>query len=358
MQINGNNYSVLEILQMLERKELVVNPAYQRGSGIWPDAASAYFIDTILEGYTFPKIYMYEYLDRGARGVRKEIVDGQQRIGTIQRFYNNEFALRSEGPNKGKKFQDLDEEAQVAFLSYSVPVDVIRNASTAEILQMFRRMNAYTLPLNEAEKRHSAFHGSFKWFVNDLSDDLNEFFVEFGVFTERQITRMSDAAFIADCILALERGVISTSPKDLSDLYQRYDEEFAHAEDYHNCVRETFDFVAAHFGYLRKTYMMKPYALHSLFTALVHCRFGVPQVQQEWGVLPLNQFANDIPFAAKSLLEMARAHEAKEIQGKFSTYVWGCMSTTDRKARRTARVASILRVLGAEVPGEVDANLA
>ena len=353
MQINNNNYSVLEILNMLERKELAVNRDYQRGSGIWPEAPSAYFIDTILEGYTFPKIYMYEYLDVAKQRVRKEIVDGQQRIGTIQRFYNNQLALRTEGPNKGKRFDDLDKETQEAFLTYSVPVDVIRSAKKSEILQMFRRMNAYTLPLNEAEKRHSSYHGLFKWFVNELSDDLNEFFVEFGVFTERQITRMSDAALIADCILSMERGVISTNPRDLNQLYEKYDEEFEEFELYHQRVVETFDYISAHFGELRRTFMMKPYALHSLFVSLVHCRFTIEPILNEWGVRPTGKFAVDAQQAAQDLLAFSQAHEAKEIDGKFSTYVWGCLSTTDRKPRRTARVSSILRVLGAEVPDAV-----
>ena len=196
MNINTNNYSVLEILNMLDRRELLVNQDYQRGSGLWPDGASSYFIDTILEGFPFPKIYMYEFLDRGARGIRREIVDGQQRIKTIQRFYNNEFALTGDTLYVGRRFNDLDQEKQEQFLSYPVSVDVIRNATKAEILQMFRRMNAYTLPLNEAEKRHSSFEGAFKWFVNRLADALNEFFVSFGVFTNRQIVRMADAELI------------------------------------------------------------------------------------------------------------------------------------------------------------------
>lgn len=69
-------------------------------------------------------------------------------------------------------------------------------------------------------------------------------------------------------------------------------------------------------------------------------------------------FARDPVGVAHSLLEMAHAHEAKELYGPQGRYVWGCLSTTDRKNRRTARVAAILRVLGAQVPVEVDADLA
>lgn len=357
MIINNNNYSVLEIIQMLDRRDLLVNKDYQRGSGIWPPGASSYFIDTILENFPFPKIYMYEFLDRQERGVRKEIVDGQQRIGTIVRFYNNEFALAGDSAFVGKRFNDLDNEMQDSFLSYPVSVDVIRNASRTEILQMFRRMNAFTLPLNEAEKRHSSFQGKFKWFINHIASELNETFLEYGVFNNRQIVRMADAAFISDCILAFERGIISSSPTDLRNLYKRYDQNIEEVENYRLKMLEAFAFMTSNLSELRRSFMMKPYALHSLVTALVHNKYGIPDIQEEFGILPTGEFAARPQEAERQLMSLALAHEAKELEGPFQNYVWGCLSTTDRKVRRTARVASILRALGAQVPEAVDDNL-
>ena len=358
MNIINNNYSVLEIIEMLDRKELTVNADYQRSSGLWPDGPSSYFIDTILENYPFPKIYMREYTDRPVRGIRREIVDGQQRIGTIVRFYRNELVLRGESAYVGKKFDDLDEELQDHFLSYSVSVDVIRNATPAQVLQMFRRMNAYTLPLNEAEKRHSTFQGSFKWFINQLADSLNEFFVEFGVFTNRQIVRMSDAELITDSVMSMERGVVSTSPSDLTSLYRSYDEQFPHADQYREQIEQVIRFIISDLEALRKTHMMKHYALHSLVTALIHLRYGIEQITQQWGVRPMGRFAVDTQRASEILLALAQAHEAKEVEGPYAKYVWGCLAGTNRAPRRIARVAAILRALGAEVPVGVDDDLA
>lgn len=342
---------------MLDRKDLVVNRDYQRGSGLWPIPARSYFIDTIIEEYPFPKIYMYEYMDKAVRGIRKEIVDGQQRISAITSFYNNEFSLQGDGPNKGKKFSDLDDDLQERFLSYSVSVDVIRNAKRSQILQMFRRMNAFTMPLNEAEKRHSSFHGSFKWFVNDLSDELNEFFIEFGVFTSKQVTRMADSTLISDCVLSLERGIVSTNGSDLKNLYEKYDDNFPNADEYRRIIIDSFEFIAQNLGELRKSYMMKPYALQSLFTGLAHNRFRIKAIQEGYGVEPIGAFAADPALSAERLLALANAHEGKETEGPHARYVWGCLSTTDRRPRRTARVAAILRALGAAVPDAVDAHL-
>lgn len=357
MNINTNNYSISEILGMLDRRELLVNSDYQRGSGLWPPGPSSYFIDTILGGYPFPKIYMYEFMNRAAREIRKEIVDGQQRIKTIVRFKENEFALSGDSPHAGKKFKDLDEEIQDRFLSYAISVDVIRNASHADILQMFRRMNAYTLPLNEAEKRHSSFQGRFKWAINDLSDELNEFFLEFGVFTRRQIIRMADAELISDCILAIEKGVVSTSPSDLTSLYKSYDDEFDPEGRYIEQIKSTVAFITSEFGNLRGSYMMKPYALHSLITSLLHCRYGIPAIEEKFGARPTGTFSKDVASSAATLIALAQAHEAKEEEGPYRVYAWGCLGGTNRAPRRTARVAAILRALGADVPAEIDANL-
>lgn len=355
MQITPNNYGVLEIIHMLERRELVVNNDYQRGSGIWPDGASSYFIDTILENYPFPKIYMAEYLDRPQRAIRKEIVDGQQRVNTIQRFYNNELRISGDSRFSGLRYADLDEESKDSFLSYTIGVDVIRNASSSEILQMFRRMNAYTLPLNEAERRHSSFQGQFKWFVNHLSDEFDEFFTSFGVFTRRQIVRMADSELIADCVLALERGIISTSASNLKDLYARNDEVFQNLEEYREKIEASVRFIVTDLEPLRNTFLMKPYAVQSLMTALMHCRFGIGQITATLDVQSLGTFAIDPQRARDSLLELARAHEAKETEGPHSDYVWGALGGTNRYPRRLARVIAMLRALGAIVPAEADA---
>ncbi len=358
MNINNNNYSVMEIIQMLDRRELIVNKDYQRASGIWPPSPSSYFTETILEGFPFPKIYLYEFLDRQARGVKKEIVDGQQRINTIKRYYNNEFSISGEGIYSGRKFEQLHPDDQEKFLTYSVPVDVIRNADRSQILQMFRRMNAYTMPLNEAEKRHSEFQGSFKWFVNSITDELNEFFIEFGIFSERQIIRMSDSAMIADIILSLEKGIISSSPKSLTILYKQYDELFPNKIVYRTYIIEAIEYIRDNFGELRKTFMMKPYAFHSLMTALIYNRHGIRQISEDWNVRPRDIFSYDPVASCQQLLALAQAHEASEVNGPYATYVWGASSTTDRKLRRTARVAAILRALGVQVPEAVDADLA
>ena len=86
MKVEEGKYSILKLTDWFRRKELVVNSEYQRGAGLWPTAAKSYFIDTVLKGFPFPKVYFYERMDKETRRPRREIVDGQQRITTLVEF--------------------------------------------------------------------------------------------------------------------------------------------------------------------------------------------------------------------------------------------------------------------------------
>lgn len=350
MKIDGSTYSIVELREMLQRRDLQVNTEYQRGSRLWPSGARSYFIDTILTGFPFPKLYFYEYLDRSARKTKREIVDGQQRISAIMDFVDGKYALTSVSRlHHGKRFSDLEEDVQDLFLGYSVPVDVIRNAEKSDILEMFRRMNAYTLPLNEAEKRHSTYQGPFKWFINETATEYTPLFVEYGIFTKRQIVRMADAELLAEMILALEQGVVSSSNKLLSDLYRSYDVEFAREAEYRVKLAEFFVYVAEHLGELRKSFLMKPYVVHSLFCAAMHNMYGLPGVEAKIKLAPIQAIGRDFELALHSLQALAMAHEGKDLEGEFGEYVWSCTGGTNREPRRVSRVKYLALALRGEL---------
>tara|TARA_R110001606_G_scaffold52429_1_gene130005 strand:+ start:623 stop:1756 length:1134 start_codon:yes stop_codon:yes gene_type:complete len=358
MIINTNNYSIAEVLEMLRRRQLIVNKDYQRGSGIWPQGARSYFIDTILNGYPFPKVYFYEYSDRAdGFALKRELVDGQQRITAIQDFKDNKFRISGDSNFRGADFNSLSEEAQDQFLAYTVSADVIRNASRSEILQMFRRMNAYTLPLNEAEKRHSSYDGEFKWFVNEVSDELNKFFLEFGVFTNRQIVRMADAELITELVLAMESGIVSSSPTMLKEIYKKYDERFDGAPQVKERILGAIGFIGEHLQVLKRSHLAKPYALHSLALCVMHNKFDLETIRDQLKISGKRHFCESTDQTQESLLELAQAHEAKEIEGNHAAYVWGATAGTNRLPRRMARMVEIMRALGNPVEERLDADL-
>ena len=95
MKVIPTTYTISDVRDLLKSKKMRVDQTYQRNPGIWPDTVKSYFIDTILEGYPFPKIYIHENYNKELKQSVKEIVDGQQRITTINSFINDDFSITS-----------------------------------------------------------------------------------------------------------------------------------------------------------------------------------------------------------------------------------------------------------------------
>ena len=350
MKVDEGKYSIAEIIDWYKKRELTVNEEYQRGGGLWPPSAKSYFIDTILKDFPFPKVYFHERLDKETKRPRREIVDGQQRISTIVDFIDGKFVLGKNAIGfEGKRFNQLTNQQQDALYSYTVLVDVIRNAERGDILQMFRRMNAYTLPLNAAEKRHSEFFGEFKDWVNIILDRFGEIFVDWNILTSRQIVRMADAEFIADLVLAVEEGIVSTSPAKLTALYKTNNEEFPKREMLDEILSNVFDVVLGEFSSIQNTYIARPHIFHSFLCALLHNRYGLPNAQYVTGVGFTGKFFEDREGALARLKQLAAAYEEKDLS-HFGEFVQAASEGGNRATQRAIRVRWLCEALQGQFP--------
>lgn len=349
MKIEEAKYSIAEIQDWQKKRELVANEEYQRAGRLWPSSAKSYFIDTILKDFPFPKVYFHERLDKQTRRPRREIVDGQQRLNCISDFIDGKFILGKNAIGyEGKYFSDLSEEEQETFLSYTVSVDVIRNAEKSDILQMFRRMNAYTLPLNEAEKRHSEYFGEFKDWINTILDKNGALLTDWGILSSRQIVRMADAELITDMALACEEGIVSTSPAKLKSLYSKYDEQFPTREQLNRIFSETLDFLKTDLSKIQGTYATKSHVIHSIFCALVHNKYGLPNSSDVLGSEPINIFSTDVEKAVAGIKRLAAAHESKDMS-EFPEYVKAATEGGNRATQRATRIKWLIKALRGEV---------
>lgn len=348
MRVEEAKYSIAELVDWYRSRTLVVNPEYQRGGGLWPAPARSYFIDTILRDFPFPKVYFHERIDPTSRKPRREIVDGQQRLTTIVEFADGRLVLgRNARENEGKRLADLPEETQDAFWSYPVSADVIRNADRNEILQMFRRMNAFTLPLNEAEKRHSEFFGEFKDWINRVLDRSGSILTDWHVLTSRQIVRMMDAEFVADLALAVEEGIVSTSPARLRKLYKRNDQSFPTMGKVEEHVLGALDATVEGLSPIQGTFATRLHVFHSLQSALIHNKFGLPGAIDLLGLAPIGCYYQDANRAVLSIKRLAAAHEEKDL-GEFAEYVTAASEGGNRKAQREVRIKWLCRALRGE----------
>lgn len=337
MEINRSSITISEIRDMWQRKELTVNKNYQRSASVWPEAARTYLVDTILNGYIVPKVYFYQVFDKTRKKVIREIVDGQQRLTTILSYLDNEFSLTSRSAKfEGSKFDDLNDEQQQAYLTYPIEVDIIYSAEQSDLLAMFTRMNAYTAPLNPAEKRHAQFEGPFKWFVLELNVTLGPRLVELGVITPKQSVRMQDAEYLTELAIVLENGITNKSEKSLSDIYKKHDKEFAFESEYRKKIGEFLGLMDNEFLPLRDTFLTKPYVCHSLFCALMHKKYGIPR-GDDLGIQTTGVFYTDLQVTLDNLAKLVEAHELHATTGEYGEYVEACLSTTHRIKQRETR---------------------
>lgn len=353
MNIKMTTMTVGEIRSQLDRKELTVNHDYQRTSSVWISSAKSYFIDTILAGFPFPKIYVYAYYgeDIGAEdSIKKEIVDGQQRVVTMMEYLNNEFYVSTpKSAFRRKRYRDLGADDKQRFINTIVEVDLILQAEQSEVLQMFRRMNSYMAPLNSSEKRHANHDGDFKWFINALSDQYSPILRSFGTLTAKQISRMADAEFLTELTQVLDIGIVDKNEKNLEKIYSKYNETFDNEDVFEGKIDEFFGVLSTTFKSLARTPLMKTYNLYSLFCAMMGRKYGFPG-SKELGIRRRGTFFKSAKTAVKTLRELATElqsdPEENEV-GPFSAFVDETLAQTTRVATREPRAQLLAEYLDA-----------
>jgi hypothetical protein len=151
------------------RSAIEERPPYQRESAVWSLDKQQLFIDSLLNGYDVPKIYLHDL--RGQQPTKVyTIVDGKQRLTTIWSFLDDELPLASDfrveadelpelplsaaRPVGGQRFSELDQPWRDLFLRTYLSVVLIQHATEEDIEALFARLNNGE-PLNAAEKRNA-----------------------------------------------------------------------------------------------------------------------------------------------------------------------------------------------------------
>lgn len=138
------------------RKKIDMAPPYQRRGRLWSDADKAYLIDSILNGYDVPKLYMADFTwgdsPLNSKRLPYAIIDGKQRMEAILDFFDgvvvlNEDFVYLEDPTLslgGLGYQDLQKshpEIAELFENYNLPVMSVMAQSDEPISELFVRLN-------------------------------------------------------------------------------------------------------------------------------------------------------------------------------------------------------------------------
>jgi hypothetical protein len=154
---------------MSQHNNIDTDPPYQRHGRLWSKADKAFLIDSILNNYDIPKIYMVDFtfgnIKLNKKGLPYAIIDGKQRLESMFDFFSGTLVLDDEfvfqqNPSlklSGLGYTDLSKNyPDVADIFNNFPLSVIHIITDEEekINELFVRLNR-SKPLTGAEIRNA-----------------------------------------------------------------------------------------------------------------------------------------------------------------------------------------------------------
>lgn len=154
IRVDPRVYSLTDVIKFIDRGRINLSPDFQRYF-VWKDLTKqSRLIESLLLRIPLPVFYLSEDGDSSL-----QIVDGLQRLTTINRFYKNELKLKGleyledcEGATfdaLATKYQNRLEDTQLSFnvIAPTTPISVK--------FEIFKRINEGGKPLNKQEIRNS-----------------------------------------------------------------------------------------------------------------------------------------------------------------------------------------------------------
>lgn len=333
-------YSVGDFVSWQKHNALVLSPSFQRRP-VWKAAAKSFLVDTIVRGLPVPVIFLREQkTDLSSLDSKKEVVDGQQRLRSlisfiaptmlpdykadidaflVERVHNPEIA--------GKKFSELPTDVRQRILDYQFSVHILPSSvDDREVLQIFARMNATGVKLNDQELRNAEYFGEFKTSVFSLSFEQLARWRSWGVFSEYNIARMEEAELVSEFAMMMLKGVSGKTQPAIDKAYAEKNEKFPERDEFERRFRSTMEFIAEKFGdHIPYSPFKKKTLFYSLFSAIYQLLYTNHALSEK-------KFKPD-GLSQKAITKIKRAGDS--IQAKTAP-----VEVMEAVARRTTHVSS------------------
>lgn len=215
--------SVIWFKRAFDAGELELKAAFQRNP-VWTEKQKSYLIDTILNEYPIPELYVQEVTDE--YGNQKYIVvDGQQRIRACLEFIEGEYRLSNEESPQwaNLSFEDLTSQERKRIYEYDFVVRQLPEMPEEQLRAIFQRLNRSVAVLNQQELRHATYWGRFIKAMESIAE--YDVWSTLGLFSANDVRRMLDIEFISEITVAFLHG-IQNKKEDLDRWYAHYEQEF------------------------------------------------------------------------------------------------------------------------------------
>lgn len=351
-QFDARSYSIADFLEWDGSQLLDLSPKFQRRS-VWTRAAKSFLIDTVLRGKPMPKVLLTQDLI-GKKNVRT-VVDGQQRIRTILEYVSGNFTVLPAHNSEfsGKIFSELEPNTQSVILQYELGVDLLYNVSLADMLDIFARINTYSVTLNTQEKLNAKFLGVFKTTAYELGHSYVDYMLDGGVLTEKGVSRMGEAQLASDLLVSLVGGVQTI--KNIERYYKQYENsesvplEVKVASDLY---RTSMNLIGAIYpaDELRNVNWSRPHWFYTLFNCVCHAQnklIGLEEiVQPPIGNSTIGRWRAELDQLS-ALYDQYTEDNDQDVPAAFARFInFAQRRTTDTEARKE-RAKYVLALLNA-----------
>lgn len=259
MRTSATNRRLRLLLTGIRDGSILPNPHFQRRL-VWSNAHKVAFLDTVLAGLPFPEIFTAAgEVDPSTGDGTELIVDGQQRITTLNQYFIGSSDLRlGELP----AYVDLGEEEKLRFLEYEVVVRDLGAITEDQTREIFFRINSTKYSLNAMEVNNARFDGELKQFADSIA--ARDFFQEHPIFTSLDGKRMNDVRVVLTVIISMLSGYFNRDD-DHEAYLERYNDEFPFKAEIDARLTRVLDLIEkADFGYRSRMWQKA-----DLLTALV-----------------------------------------------------------------------------------------
>ena len=282
------SYSINDFREWYERGGLVLSPKFQRRQ-VWSDKAKSYLIDTILRDLPMPPVFIRQHIDTKTRKSIREVIDGQQRLGTILNFLKNGFKVyKTHNEDYGNLyFSELPPDVQNDFLQYPITTNLVLAPGDKEVQGIFARLNTYTVSLNKQELWNAKYFGLFKQTVHNLAYEFHTFWTNSNILTEYKIARMGDVELASELVIASIDGI--QDKRVIEKYYEKYDDKFVNRNKIIEEFKKCIDTIGEIYGeILPSSYFNGGPLFYSLYCVIYGLLFGLKNSSYK-KKMPINQ---------------------------------------------------------------------
>lgn len=236
MITSPTSLKIRRLVRGLKDGTLIPRPEFQRRI-VWTTEDKVRFIDTLLNAFPFPEIYVANGVVDVETGEGTQlIVDGQQRVTTIVQYFEGQLLL----PQSVRPYALLSHEEKEDFLNYDVAVRDLGSISPESIVEVFKRINATKYSLNDIEINNAIYKGELMRLAEGLT--TLQFFEEHRVFTPTDLKRMGDTRFVLQIIITMLSGYFNRDDS-FEEFLSAYNDSFAARDDVVSRLNRVLSFI-------------------------------------------------------------------------------------------------------------------